>query len=148
MIDDKELRKGNLVYGLYKNIKPYCVCEILSIVQHGCDTKYIRLAPNDIIDGLGFAKYEEMSGIPITAEILKRFGFDTMDYEYDVIEWGFDDEHFGLTQYGIPVEDQPFTFNYEDGYADREVEIKYVHQLQNLYYALIGKELELKESMV
>ncbi len=41
-----------------------------------------------------------------------------------------------------------FNMNYEPDngdYSKAQVELKYVHQLQNLYFALTGEELELKQ---
>lgn len=39
-----------------------------------------------------------------------------------------------------------FTYpRYTDGGGDLSIEIKHVHQLQNLYFALVGEELTIKE---
>ena len=42
-------------------------------------------------------------------------------------------------------DDNPGIFHFSNGlFHGRQVEIKYVHQLQNLYYANIGEELTIK----
>ena len=77
----------------------------------------------------------EISGIQLTEEWLLKLGFVTCydDYEGEVrqyikypIIWVASDHYRIYNQW---------CFDYE---------IKYVHQLQNLYFALTGKELKLK----
>ena len=65
--------------------------------------------------------------ILITPEWLERFGF-----EKKPIHW----------EGAIDLMADGDEWNFESGYID--INIKYVHQLQNLYYALTGKELEKK----
>jgi hypothetical protein len=88
----------------------------------------------------------QLDRIPLTAEWLQRLGFDTQDYEIDIIEWATEGRalDFAIDQIGVPPEKQPFIFSYDQGMGDRKVEIKYVHQLQNLYFALTGEELTVK----
>jgi len=83
--------------------------------------------------------------IPLTEIWLKKFGFVTADYEVDQIIWDYND-HFCLVQDGVPPEQQPIVFEWEDGANNHETHIRYVHQLQNLYYALTGEELKIEES--
>jgi len=74
--------------------------------------------------------------IPLTEEWLLRFGFELTETNYD------GGHHYWIWDFsGILL-----TTPYED---DSVVELgdakfKYVHQLQNLYFALTGKELEIK----
>lgn len=72
----------------------------------------------------------QIKPIPLTEEWLIRFGFGgTREYYYDTeigaIEFYFEDEILVC-----------------DIYDSRNKNIKYVHQLQNLYFALTGKELK------
>jgi len=80
--------------------------------------------------------------IPLTTEWLKKFGFFAK-YKHCNFRWnigGFDiqqetDEDENGNK--IPQEE---IFYYQYMY-----EIKWVHQLQNLYFALTGKELTIKQ---
>jgi hypothetical protein len=66
--------------------------------------------------------------IPLTKELLIALGF-----KRNLNGWFNEDE----------------TFSYSKGYAGlgtkRSTKVDYVHQLQNLYFALTGKELTLKQ---
>jgi hypothetical protein len=79
-------------------------------------------------------KVSQIQGIPLTEEILLKCGFSEVEiyenvYHRDYFRISLDKEgKQGLVKYGI-----------EDYHV--EVEVKSVHQLQNLYFALIGKEL-------
>lgn len=82
---------------------------------------------------------EETQPIPLTPEWLERFGF-----EY---EEGFADDY---TKEPISLYNNPFLegWTVETIFSElikkNMLNIKYVHQLQNLYFALTGQELELK----
>ncbi len=76
----------------------------------------------------------EITGIPLTEEWLLRFGFG-----------------FGLNDEEYEKLNCPIIFDTDwNCYIDREfekelfIQCEYVHQLQNLYFALTGKELEYK----
>jgi hypothetical protein len=70
--------------------------------------------------------------IPLTEEWLLKFGFETNDVRY----WQISSFRLHINRYG------EWIFKVETF----EKEIKYVHQLQNLYFALTGEELEIKLS--
>jgi hypothetical protein len=73
--------------------------------------------------------------IPLTEEWLTRFGFEDEKLYEEFFEYSINRNH------RIQTDGEIFVFlGYRDG-----VEIKYLHQLQNLYFALTGKELELKQ---
>ena len=83
--------------------------------------------------GAGFVKFENdlqltsiqyVEPIPLTEECLKKFGISNI--------WVF--EIFGDDSRG-------FHISYPYG---EWIFIKYVHELQNLYFALVGEELEIK----
>jgi hypothetical protein len=76
------------------------------------------------------------SPIPLTEDWLVRFGFEKIEEEEFEIE---------LLSNRISVNISHWT--YQIGYSiywTNEIEIQHVHQLQNLYFALTGEELELK----
>lgn len=77
------------------------------------------------------------SGIPLTPEILEKCGFEQDEFiTRDFFKQGF------------------FNFkavnHYEDGFLvicnfmQGGIKVKYLHQLQNLYFALSGEELNIK----
>lgn len=74
--------------------------------------------------------------IPLTEEWLLKFGFEKADEIYFI---EFDVYSMTIKEYekGKYILNPETHFNY--------VDIEYVHQLQNLYFALTGQELELKE---
>lgn len=109
--------------------------------------RWFRQLGMDLSDNLNVEINNYHKPIPLTEEWLTKAGFITMDYEIDYIEWGIqtaDDpncECFHIIQDGTG---EPFFFEYDLGYGDRRIEIKYVHQFQNLYPAFTGEELEFK----
>jgi hypothetical protein len=85
----------------------------------------------------------EYDPIPLTEEWLLKFGF-----EYKVEELGvrFYEIQIGISFISLSIEGH---FNINSGesywYMDRDFKApKYVHQLQNLYFALTGEELTIK----
>lgn len=92
--------------------------------------------------------------IQLTEEWLDKFGFERGGY--DLIEvWHPDNDRFSMVGYlDEENEDERYLgWNYNhNGTIDEcdssRIEIKHVHQLQNLYFALTGKELEIKELSV
>tara|TARA_R110000772_G_scaffold145504_1_gene255489 strand:+ start:31209 stop:31523 length:315 start_codon:yes stop_codon:yes gene_type:complete len=68
--------------------------------------------------------------IPLTEDWLVRFGFDKNEYKKEV--W------FSGNKLAIDFRNGQYFIR---GY---EINVKYIHQLQNLYFALTGTELELK----
>lgn len=76
--------------------------------------------------------YESIFGIPLDDEWLQRLGFVKAHYGYDYLMGG----HFNLF-YGPAKQ---FLSCYKENIAS-DLPIKSVHQLQNIYYALTGLEL-------
>lgn len=68
--------------------------------------------------------------IPITEEWLLKFGYTFKSYGYGDGEW----KQWSFNGYSL----NSFTCN------KTGVDLKYVHQLQNLYFALTGEELKIK----
>ena len=67
--------------------------------------------------------------IPLTEEWLLKFGFDKIDFQF--------------IKNGIKL--FPIRDLYYRGNFPIKSDIKYVHQLQNLYFALTGEELTIKD---
>ena len=98
-----------------------------------------------IHDGFGIDHAHNFEPIEITEEWLVKFGFITMDLEIDYVEWGREDTGhiFILVSNGMR-EMTPVFYERKDSEMDR-MEVKCIHKLQNLYLALTGEELILKD---
>ena len=82
--------------------------------------------------------------IPLTEEWLLKFGFNK-EYQKGYIGIDVYNSDFVLTEPLKMGEWQTnYTFQFETGSVPKFKEIEYVHQLQNLYFALTGEELVLK----
>jgi hypothetical protein len=80
--------------------------------------------------------FEEYKAIPLTEEWLLKFGFDEITPKYYVLNI---DDGNSFTYY--------YTFSggvWHFEFEGISIKIKYVHELQNLYYALTKKELTIK----
>lgn len=75
--------------------------------------------------------YEVLKPIPLTEEWLLKFGFKEGQISTMVYEWRIADHRLQTDLHFF------IWMGYKDG-----IEIKYVHQLQNLYFALTGEELK------
>ena len=123
MINAKELRIGNLV-----KVPGYEVAVDFINVDLGFPEKYLI---NDWYE-------EDLEPIPLTEEWLLKFGFSVSDQPswnvYEIGEWF------------ILLMEKRDTKIILGALADNipDVEIKFVHQLQNLYFALTGAELPIK----
>jgi hypothetical protein len=71
---------------------------------------------------------EGIEPIPLTDDWLRKFGFKKVA-----------ENDFILGKFSL------YYVLYYDGYRVSEIIPKYVHQLQNLYFALTGEELTLKQ---
>lgn len=88
---------------------------------------------------------ENFSGIPLTPEILESCGFEYNAEKHTHVVKIFDDES-GYRTLFIGSEANFYWWGLQDYTLDsiRGFKIHYLHQLQNLYFALTGKELEIK----
>ena len=93
------------------------------------------------IDNFSGESIDLVRPIPLTEEWLTRFGFDKTYSELSYREYDFG-------KIGVEINSDKLTVSYNYG-SDVEwvnfTHIKHVHQLQNLYFALTGEELTIKE---
>ena len=69
--------------------------------------------------------------IPLTEEWLTKFGFELIEGNFHLYANGFSlDINGSITKFWV---------------NETIVDIKYVHQLQNLFFALTGEELKIKK---
>ena len=131
MIDAKDLRIGNWVYPNEENATPYPVLSI------NFDDICCYKSPYDNQTD-EFISYSELQPIPLTPDILEKLGFEKLG-EHNI---------FQLANADIRIWGYPYTmqlYNYEDRWVDIiGTSIKYLHDLQNLTYALTKQELEYK----
>ncbi len=130
MIDVKELRVGNLISDDKQNV--FTVKTIQSDTVnyesiHG-ETLYSPIA----------LKYCEP--IPLTEEWLLKFGFEKPQFN------NYLQKDFNLfTVYWYPKGEGFYFHDARDLNCTIDPLLKYVHQVQNLYFALTGKEIIIKE---
>lgn len=99
-------------------------------------------------DEVDFFQYKvrlkHLQPIPLTEELLLKFGFeekvfrDNEDLSFD----RFSKKGFAIER--LNDEDFFISENIDQMIGNFDIKIKSVHQLQNLYYALTGEELTLK----
>jgi len=142
MIEAKDLRIGNLITDeFYENFKT--IITVHSINKEGInleiedDGNWAECAQRWI--GVEY-KFDKLFGIPLTPEILEKCGFEN-DGTYFFIQPNLENIHYRLIEFpkGTWVMSKGF-INY-----NHELRcIKYLHQLQNLIYALTGEELNIQ----
>jgi hypothetical protein len=134
MIKANELRVANLVY--YKDK----ICPIESIERSG----YVEVG-TDIGGWVECCDVEDIEAIPLTVEILEGAGFEkNRDNEF-IISMALD-FHLSISFYPdgafpILIKDSEM-YNGEAQMVPLN-RLDYLHQLQNLYFALTGEELTL-----
>ena len=128
MIQPNELRIGN-----YINLHRYFTDD---------NKNGIQKFSFDLSDGI-----KRMTPIPLTEEILLKCGFikDFIDYKHDyidIIDWCIpnngDYKFLFSIDKEINAKDDNIKYFYE------ETEIKSLHHLQNIYWSITQKELEVK----
>ena len=88
--------------------------------------------------------------IPLTTEWLLKFGFEK---DEDFGNWHLNDyeifsirnDRFRIFSAGVKEGSVHWYNGSSDDYYSSTKKIQYVHQLQNLYYALTGEELTIKK---
>jgi hypothetical protein len=130
-MEANELRVGNWVNSELRG-------EVYTILVNGICSYGINETINEFEGVFKKPMCDEGSiePIPLNEEWLKRFGFEGHPYNSDWMCVDVNGGELQLTKAGLSVcylaHGQPFNIG---------VSCKHVHQLQNLYHALTGKEL-------
>lgn len=148
VVHPRELRLGNLitVSGINTPLVVHALLDATILLKDGDNTP----------DGY---YYTSTRPIAITEEWLFKFGFKYQDRDINSrkLERFYLSNYFGQGEYWIEFnlaseDKRSFTWlNWDIGGGRRHVHLPtgdkliYVHQLQNLYFALTGNELEIKE---
>jgi hypothetical protein len=74
--------------------------------------------------------------IPLNTKWLEKFGFEYSEFN-DLYQKG---------GYDVDIKDNVYCHFYMNEYGDWYKDIDHVHSLQNLYFALTGKELTIKDT--
>jgi hypothetical protein len=119
----KEIRIGNK---LLRKMKTHStIIEVLIISESG---------------HINYSNADQFHGIELTPEILEKAGFVKFVDE-DLCEfYSIDDFSLEYMEFAIE-EGNGFYF---DRHFSDELKVNHLHQLQNLYYVLIGEELEIE----
>lgn len=130
----QELRIGNYIY------RPDFISEELRIetVLGFCQNIVTCSGPIKVI-----IRIEDVKPIPLTEEWFIKLGFTIRYFNDDInkpIWWKLE----GNRHIDIYFEKQVNSFVCMINSMQYSIEIKYVHQLQNLYFALTGEELIIK----
>jgi hypothetical protein len=129
MIDPKELRLGNFILDDFGNIAKVCALG-----------RIIECTRENIIWQTVF----KPEPIPLTEDWLRKMGFKGMPEDSGA--WYLNPVLFDMGGIGSMSSDFELSGSSGDYRYSRNVPtVKYVHQLQNLYFALCGQELTLKE---
>ena len=134
-----ELRIGNLVHFIFTNE----TVEIVGINAHESNNKSIYNTISFRSFNLYCESFETIKPIALTEEWLLRFGYVKFDVKASIYcEYCLIID--GVLKYKL-------LFDYRDlgiimPNTDKPIRLKYVHQLQNLYYALTGEELTFKNN--
>ena len=120
-----ELRVGSLVTTYFSDVRIFEVSAIHS------DRIYLKSIVDTSQSGITPVYIKP---VPLTEEWFLKFGFKPLGNTFEFWENSI---------YSVEKEGNFWQVYYASN--DRMVQIKYVHQLQNLYFALTGKELTIKE---
>ena len=123
----QELRIGNCVYGVSDRIE-----QVIQLSETNVTTDIVKInAPMEI--GLN-----DISPIPLTEEWLIKIG---IELEFEELESGSKLLSWVKGAFNLEIDkDGKICFEVYSHY----IEVKYVHQLQNLYFALTEEELIIK----
>lgn len=121
----QELRIGNLVWDDYSG-----EMIVFGVITGGVNPR-VELRKSEKLPA-GSYDVDKIQGIPLTEDWLKRFGWaENKKFEF-----------FG--EFGLVPQGQLYCMARSDAYSvTLFIAIEYVHQLQNLYFALTGEELTL-----
>jgi hypothetical protein len=129
MIQANELRLGNLIHFPYLGSN----VEVIGIALKDDERLFIQTKLNN---NSFFELPEKYNPIELTEEWLLRMGFEKRGLYYHFPNHDI----FKLQQYKL---NKAFWLRHSSESLDC-VRINYVHQLQNLYFALTGEELIIK----
>lgn len=132
----QELRIGDLVWACGDMAK------ILTIEQESCLVEFFDYQSER--PQQAHIEYNDIEGIEIAAEWLKDFGFEKSGKAKHEWVLTVHEEWIIGVDFGETLTIVSISFDSPNEFASLRCRIKYFHQLQNMYYALMGSELIIK----
>jgi hypothetical protein len=131
---EKKFRIGNIVYGIYEDEngkQQKNICEILALDStSSLGDGWWAIATR--IEGDDTEEYDDFKPIPLTEDWLLRMGFYRNNNTWE-------DPKKNNTDFSLCNTKGENEFTLNDTLFNTKV--KYIHELQNLYYVLTGIEL-------
>ena len=100
----------------------------------------VNVVDFDTLKDIEFNNSKWYEPIQLNEDWLVKFGFENVDDEIDYSEFVL---NYVTIEGNGSDKQEPFHFVRDVDYRERKTEIKYVHQLQNLYWCLCGEELKI-----
>ena len=123
----QDLRIGNYVNHICND---ELVTDVIADVGY-----HLLSSPKSITSRKDSDVIKELKPIPLTEEWLLKFGFVNDGYsEWMKDRYTLDCEYTDKGVYNFVIDNRTYL----------DIDIKHVHQLQNLYFALTGEELTIK----
>jgi hypothetical protein len=136
MIKSNELRLGNVVaYRHAEKTEP----TIHRVIRLERITARLDKCPEGDLHMYSDREYSDIEGVPLTGEWLETCGWQLVDQGRGPYYWLEKQCWFHIHL----SEDSSIYANFNNN----AVPIRYLHQLQNLYFALTGEELTIKETV-
>jgi hypothetical protein len=139
-----ELRIGN-----YVNVPFQEQCPFRIDAFEYCSEKFIKVAQEVKLNGFEVHPLtwygRDLKPIPLTEEWLFKFGFYLRDGFSNTFKLNVEKHKYDCSE--ITYSEKEGLFRFSNGQQKGTTlipHIKYVHQLQNLYFALTGEELKQK----
>jgi len=147
MIQPNELRKGNLFNPISRRTKIHLpqtsvIFEVVEILLFRVTAVLYGTNPAQV-ESLPEFRYADLSPIPLTPEILEKCGFVFRNFTYpdgskaDLYSYKI----FQITEY-YTGEGFGMSWIVASTLSCCNIQLLYLHQLQNLYHALTGQELD------
>jgi hypothetical protein len=144
MIDAKELRIGNVISVGDLKTGATTMMRGAKTIFDVCAITQSQIHIHQINNmGFGTIALSEAEGIPLTEEILLKCGFEGIKETYLYSRREDKGEDGDICVFGEDGKYSLYIFAADDSYSYIGIDITSVHQLQNLYFALTGKELEI-----
>src|SRR5690349_16066541 len=155
MITASELRIGNLICWDPKSSNPNSTLaavkvevsailkDIISYILPGIEYRAEPFEDDLLQKETRYKSFEELEPIMLTAEMLEGYGFKRVD-DYFRRNILFENGYKSFSEMDINIADHKVSLRFIN---DQRVHLphpcKFLHQLQNLYFALTGEELEI-----
>lgn len=130
MIKAEELRLGTFIYAAVDENDKLLVCQVTQLKQRGLVwSSDLGTDPQ----GKNYTGYEFIDSIPLTHDWLIRFGFE------------FDSHTYSRGNFWLaPTKTNRYEVFLTGLYNGSQTTLDFVHELQNLYFSIMGSELEWK----